>query len=152
MVLIKFVQRFEPRDRCLVYRKLPRHIFTGLSRRVLLSGPARLSPTTILMSALRSTLLPRCGLRAATMIRRVLARVSAAWTLGAAPVLRYHTTPRIFTLWLRSLIEWAVSTARHAFVNDVITRRSTGHWIRLLNMNDRYPCLATDTSSDTFSV
>lgn len=57
VVLIELIQRLEPRDRRLVYRELPRHVFAGLSRGILLPGPTRLSSGTFI-SALRSALLP----------------------------------------------------------------------------------------------
>lgn len=118
VVLIELVQRLKPRDRRFVYRELPGHVFAGLSRGVLLPRPTRLSSDTF-MSALRSTLLPWRGFCAATMTR-VLTRVPATWTLGADSILWYHAAPRILTLRLGSLIERAVSIARHAFVNGVI--------------------------------
>lgn len=147
MVLIELVQRLESRDRRLVYRKLPRHVLAGLSRGILLPWPTRLSPAAI-MSAFRSALLSGRGFRAAAMIRRVLARVPAAWTLGAAPVL-WHAAPGVFTFRLRPLVERTVSGARHAFVNGVIASfclALSAATKRGRELENRCPRLAADAS------
>lgn len=88
VILIELVQRLEPGDRRLVYRKLPRHILAGLPRG-LLPGSARLLPPAFLPAALRYRpgLLARRGLGVcAAMVRGVLARVAATRTLGSRTV------------------------------------------------------------------
>lgn len=123
VVLIELVQRLEPGDRRLVYRKLPRDVLARLPRGLLPGTAARslLARAPALLPALRPTLLPRDRFRrvAAAMDRRVPARVPATWTLPAArcpPIGRQrdHAAPGILALRLRSLVERAVPVARDA--------------------------------------
>lgn len=135
MILIELVQRFQPGDWRLVYRKLPWHVFADLSRGLLLSRSARLlSPASaLLLSALWPTLLPWRGLGtvSATMVWRIFARVTAARTLGAisSPLLRCYAAPGILALRFRSFIERAVSIAGHAFVNALVESSWSASWV-----------------------
>lgn len=92
LVLVEFVEGFEPGNWRLVFRKVPRRVLAGL--------PGHVRPG---LGGVRSALLSRRGLfRGATVVRIVLPRLATPWTLRPVRDAWYghHTTPRVVSFWL----------------------------------------------------
>lgn len=98
VILIEFVQRFQPRDRRFVYRELPRDVLARLPRGLLPLTRGCLVPAWL--PALRA--LSGAKLAGTAMIRRLLSGLAASGTLGTTPSIRnrHHAAPRILTLRL----------------------------------------------------
>ena len=97
VILIEFVQRFQSRDRRLVYRELPGDVLARLPRGLLPLPLARLVPAWL--PALRT--LSGAKLARAAMIRRLFTGLAAPRPLPT-PSIRHghHAAPRILTLGL----------------------------------------------------
>lgn len=97
VILIEFVQRFQPRDRRFVYRELPRDVLARLPRGLLPLPRGGLVPAWL--PALRA--LSGAKLAGTAMIRRLLSGFAASGTLGTPSIRnRHHAAPRILTLRL----------------------------------------------------
>lgn len=110
VILIEFVQRFQSRDRRLVYRELPGDVLARLPRGLLPLPLACLVPAWL--PALRT--LSGAKLARAAMIRRLLPGLAAPRTL-ATPSIRHghHAAPRILPLRLWSLVERTVPGSKY---------------------------------------
>lgn len=97
VILIEFVQRFQSRDRRLVYRELPGDVLARLPRGLLPLPLACLVPAWL--PALRA--LSGAKLARTAMIRRLLPGLAASRAL-ATPSIRHghHAAPRILPLRL----------------------------------------------------